>query len=303
SVHAIVNDAVGILKNTIDKKISITVKTEASADEATGDSSGIQNAILNLGINASHAMPDGGSLQISTRNVSLDDTYCTISTFDLIPGDYIEIEIKDNGSGIAPQNLDRIYEPFFTTKKQGEGSGLGLAAVYGTVQDHHGAITVYSEKDTGTVFHLYLPCSEKKKPNTPSKSEVIMGKGTILLVDDEDALLAIGKMTLEHLGYQVLQASNGAEARDLFREKHREIDLVIMDMIMPVMNGKDAFLEMKKIDPDCKVIIASGFSKSENLDELRDAGLAGFILKPFRSVALSQLIAEQLAPTDTSSSA
>lgn len=294
-MHSVIDDALGILRSTIDKKITLVTVTKAEASLVTGDHSGLQSALLNMGINASHAMPHGGELSISTRNLTLDADYCAVSAFDIEPGNYIEVEVRDNGCGIPPENLPRIFEPFFTTRKAGAGSGLGLAAVYGTIKNHQGAMHVYSEEGTGTVFHLYLPSSEQtERVSAPTESPVVSGTGTILLVDDEESILSIGKRILERMGYHVLSATNGQQAVELFRDHHPEIDLVITDMIMPIMNGREAFWEMKKIDARCKVIVASGFTQDENLDELYQAGLAGFIQKPYRNFELSQLVAEKL---------
>ena len=236
-------------------------------------------------------MPDGGKLEIETRNITLDKNYCNASPFDISEGDYIEIKVRDTGCGIPQENLSKIFEPFFTTKKQGEGTGLGLASVFGTIQDHHGAINVYSELGTGTVFHLYLPCSvEVVKKEVHTEVVSFQGSGQILLVDDEELIRATGKYILKNLGYTVTLAKDGLEAVEIFEKQHSEIDLVIMDMIMPKMNGSDAFWKMKAIDEKCKVIISSGFTKDESLSELKKAGLAGFIQKPFRVAELSALL-------------
>ena len=156
-VHEIIIATSVLLENSIDRRI--TLKMELAAEKCTiiGDSSQLQNALLNLAINASHAMPEGGMLTIASRNLPLDKPYCDASLFDIQPGEYLEIEVRDTGYGIAPEHVNRIFEPFFSTKEQGEGTGLGLAAVYGTVQQHSGAVTVYSEQGNGTIFHVLLP--------------------------------------------------------------------------------------------------------------------------------------------------
>ncbi len=294
-IHSIMDEAVTILERTLDKKISISTEKQAKNHTIVGYNTGLQSAFMNLGINASHAMPDGGKLQIETKNISLSGSYCNASPFEIEPGEYVEIEIRDTGCGIPAEKLPKIFEPFFTTKKQGEGTGLGLAAVYGTVQAHHGAVNVYSEVGIGTVFHIYLPCSgELVEPRTIINEEILIGSGLILLVDDEEIIRITGKLMIEEMGYEVMLAKNGREAVDVFQKRHADIDLVIMDMIMPEMNGSEAFMKMKEIDPDCKVVIQSGFSKEEGLSELRKLGLAGFIQKPYRDYELSQLLAKIL---------
>lgn len=236
-------------------------------------------------------MPDGGKLTISTDNTCLTQSDCDSSPFELEPGDYVKIVVRDTGVGIHPENLSRIFDPFFTTKKQGEGTGLGLAAVYGTIKSHHGAIYVSSEVGKGTKFSIYLPCSKNMIQQEQSKKKVIQGSGLILLVDDEEIIRDTGKDILEDMGYTVLLAENGSEAVELFKKHHTKIDVVVTDMAMPVMNGYDAFLKMKEIDPNCKIIISSGYTKDNNIAQLKEHGLAGFLRKPFTNDKLSQLLA------------
>ncbi len=293
-VHDIIDDTISILKSTIDKKIKLTVKKDAENFIIVGDNSELQNVFMNIAINASHAMPNGGKLQIETKNIQLDKTYCDASPFVIFPGEYIKIELRDTGSGIPLENLRKIFEPFFTTKEQGKGTGLGLATVYKTVQHHQGVIDVYSEVGEGTAFHILLPCSEESAGPRLVDAEVSKGSGQILLVDDEEIIRITGSYMLEEMGYEVLLAENGREAVEIFKDKSKVIDLVIMDMIMPEMNGSEAFLKMKDIDKDCKVIISSGFTKNESLIELRKRGLAGFINKPFRDFELGKILAKLL---------
>ncbi|MGL1891465.1 MAG: response regulator [Spirochaetaceae bacterium] len=293
-IHTIVDDTLALFNRSIDKKIRISASKNAEQSTVIGDNTALQNSLLNLGINASHAMPDGGELTIETRNIILNNNYCNSSPFDISEGNYIEITIRDTGNGITPDNINKIFEPFFTTKKQGEGTGLGLASVYGTIQDHHGVINVYSEIGIGTVFNLYLPCSDDVVKKNPMEKIVLEGAGQVLLVDDEELVRMTGKYTLEEMGYKVILAENGLEAIDIFEKNFHDIDLVILDMIMPKMNGTEAFEKMKKIDENCKIIISSGFTKDENLNELRKKGLTGFIQKPFRDYELSKLLSEIL---------
>jgi len=291
-IHKIIDDTVTIFERTIDKKITILSSKEAKICTVVGDNSALQNALLNLGINASHAMLNGGELLIKTRNILLNEHYCEISPFKIEPGEFIEIEVRDTGTGISPANLIKIFDPFFTTKESGKGTGLGLASVYGTIQDHHGVITVSSGLNKGTSFHILIPCSQNDVVLEDENKVVLSGSGQILMVDDEEIIRITGKHTLERMEYKVLLAKDGSEAVKVFKEKHSEIDLVIMDMIMPEMNGSEAFYKMKEIDENCKVIISSGFTKDENLNELKKAGLLGFIQKPFRDYELSKLIAK-----------
>ncbi len=297
--HDIIPDAADILKQTIDKKIEIIVETQAENSIVIGDRSGLQNSIMNLGINAWHAMPNSGSLMIVTRNIYLNEQYCSESSFELTPGDFLEISISDTGCGIPQNEIKNIFEPFFTTKEQGKGTGLGLSAVYGMVQDHDGAISVYSEEGAGTTFNIYLPCAKSKSikhnNNKSINEDINKHTATILLVDDESLLRTLGKALLEESGHKIILAENGKEAVDCFKENKDDIDIIILDMIMPIMNGEEAFTEIKNINPNQKIIIASGFTKNSKLDELAKRGIAGFIHKPFRKKELNDLIESTLS--------
>ncbi len=293
-IHDITNEAIAILERTIDKKIKISFVKEAQNHIVIGEKSALENALINLSINSSHAMSDGGEIILRTSNIRLNKTYCEVSQFHIKPGEYIKIEVRDTGSGIPPEYLQKIFEPFFTTKGQGLGTGLGLASVYGTIKNHNGAIYVYSEVGTGTVFHILLPCSRDSVESLQNIGEIITGEGLILLVDDEEIIRITGKDLLKEMGYDVILAKNGLEAVDVFKTRHKEIDLVIMDMIMPEMSGSEAFIKLKKIDKNCKVIIASGFTKDESLDQMKELGLCGFINKPYRDFELGKLLAQIL---------
>jgi PAS domain S-box-containing protein len=294
-IHTIIDETIALLNRTIDKKINISVSKNADLSIVVGDDSALENSLLNLAINASHAMPDGGELRIETRNITLNENYCASSPFELSEGNYIEIEVRDTGIGIDSENIKKIFEPFFTTKERGLGTGLGLASVYETIQNHLGAVSVNSEMGTGTVFHLYLPCTDEAASKEKINEIPLQGSGQVLLVDDEEIIRLTGKYLLEEMGFTVLLAENGLEALEIFKKANSEIDILIMDMIMPIMNGTKAFYRMREIDKNCKVIISSGFIKEENLNELKKAGLAGFIQKPFRKYELSRLLSEVLS--------
>jgi len=296
NVHSVIKDTAAILTKTIDKAITISLNTTATNDSIVGDNTELQNIFINLGINASHAMPDGGNLSFETRNIYLDQNYCEANAFKIAPGDYIEIAVKDTGCGIDQKIQNKIFEPFFTTKEQGKGTGLGLAAIYGTIQNHHGAINVYSEIDTGTVFRVYLPTStEITKPQPlENNKKTPKGSGKIILIDDEEIIRITGTHLLKDMGYKVFAFDNGLDAIEMFKKQHLEIDLIITDMIMPKINGSDTFYKLREIDSNCKVIISSGFTREESIAELKAAGLAGFIKKPFKSRELASLLEDVL---------
>lgn len=292
SIHQIINDTHVILSRTIDKKISIKMHLNANNDLVLGDVATLQSVLINLCINSSHAMSTGGTLSIRTKNREITKENCTQSSFEINPGSYIQIEVEDTGTGIPEKNIAKIFEPFFTTKEQGKGTGLGLAAVYGTVIEHNGAISVSSELNTGTLFTILLPLSDHHPHTQDIEEHNIKGTGLILLVDDEEIIRTTGSEMLEELGYNVLLAENGQKAINIFEQNHHNIDYVVMDMVMPVMNGRETFLKMISIDPKCKVIISSGFTQNENIMDLKEMGLAGFINKPFKDHQLSKLLIE-----------
>ena len=294
NLHDVIEETVKLLKNTIDKRIEIIRALEAERSIIVGDPSSLQNTILNICINSSHAMPEGGTIYISSRNNYLDSPYCTASPFELEPQEYIEIEIRDTGSGIAPELLEKVFDPFFTTKEKGQGTGLGLASAYGTVKQHKGALSLYSEIDRGTAVHILLPLAYEGTVTRPKEQVLKKGSGVVLVVDDENVMRITAKAILENLGYEVIPAENGREALRIYKQQEKRIDLVLLDMVMPVMNGRDCFIQMQEYDPDVRVILSSGFSRKEDLEEMKLSGLKGFIRKPYRSSALSQSVYEAL---------
>lgn len=293
-VLAIVKDVTEILARTLDRNIQIRVDAQAANTWVVGDDALLQNAFLNLGINAGHAMPAGGALGFKLMTRTLDGAFCDAVPFDLAPGDFLEIEVRDTGTGMSPEVRDRIFEPFFTTKEQGKGTGLGLSAVYGSVQDHHGAITVDSEPGRGTTFHIYLPLASRDQVTPAATALPEEGTGTLLFIDDDDLLRVTGRAMLERLGYTVFTAEDGRAGIELFRARKGQIDLILLDMIMPAMGGREALARIRDLDPDIPVVMCSGFSKGDDLANLGEYALAGFLHKPFRGVELAQVVARAL---------
>ena len=289
-IHSVVFNAIEIFKRTFDKKIKISINMAADNSTVLDANSAIENILLNLGINSSHAMPMGGEIFIETSNVILDDKFCSSSPFDLIPGLYVRLQFRDNGSGIPEGNLKKIFEPFYTTKKAGHGTGLGLASVYGNIQDLHGAIEVESRVGIGTAFIVFLPCTDEEESPVFPDEEILHGSGTVLLIDDEESIRNSVEAMLKVMGYDVLSASDGSEAIGIYRSRHSEIDIVLLDMIMPDINGAEAFALMKEINSRCNVVISSGYTRNIDPDELIKAGVAGFIKKPYKISELSRTI-------------
>jgi len=291
-MHEVIEGTVDLLGNTIDRRISIKTDLTAERRVVRGDLSQLQNALLNLGINAAQAVDGDGQISFSSRVVTLDPGYCMSSPFVLEHGQYIEVEVRDNGCGIERAHIDKIFDPFFTTKADKHGTGLGLASVYGTVKQHNGAVDIYSEVGVGSVFHILLPLDLTDEAEESVAAEPVRGSGRILVVDDEEVLRVTVKALLETLGYEVVLAENGMQAIDIFTERAEPIDLVLLDMMMPVMNGRDCFDALQKHSPDVKIILSSGFSHEEDLMALKEKGVKGFLRKPYSSAQLSAMFLE-----------
>lgn len=293
-IHDTIADVMGLLERTIDKKIQLSSRLTDGSPVIMGDHTQLQNALLNLGVNARDAMPQGGTLTYATDRKTLDDTSCRVLGLSLKPGQYLEISVSDTGVGMTKEVKEHIFEPFFTTKVVGKGTGLGLAAVYGTVLCHHGEIAVQSEPDIGSIFKIYLPLAEEYNSPVVGECEVVAGKGGILLVDDEEILREVGRDLLEELGYTVFLAEDGFRALEVYFAHRREISLVILDMIMPKMGGRETFLQMRELEPDVNVLFCSGFNSEGTGDELLKLGARGFVQKPYNRYVLSRAVAEAM---------
>lgn len=297
NLHSIIGEVIGILERTIDRKITIKQHLEAQTPNIRGDPTQIQNAIMNIALNARDAMATGGELLFRTLNTELDKSFCSACTFDITPGSYVNLSVIDSGTGMDEPTVKKMFEPFFTTKSPDKGTGMGLASVYGTIKTHNGAITVKSTPGKGTAITLFFPCEHLTVQSTPENhapQEVIHGDATILLVDDDPVVLDAAASMLERCGYTVIQSTNGKEAVSVFKEKRQHIDLVLLDIIMPGMNGKDTFHELHSIDPQVKVLLSSGYSINGEAQQILDEGAVDFIQKPFRRSELSRKIAEVL---------
>ena len=254
----------------------------------------IDQVLLNIYVNASHAMPQGGDLYVRTVNEVLSAEMT--GPYNVEPGKYIKISITDTGIGMDKATAKRVFEPFFSTKERGRGTGLGLASAYGIIKNHDGFITVYSEKGNGTTLNLYLPASvmeaEKKQL---INDEIQEGSGTVLLVDDEEIILSVAEEMIQTLGYNVLTAANGQAAIATYEAEKDTIGLVVLDLIMPGMGGGDVFDRLKAIDPDVKVLLSSGYSIDGQAAAIMKRGCRGFIQKPFSIQELSQKIGQIMA--------
>lgn len=276
-------------------KNEITIHSRYQEDcwSADADRGRIEMVLLSLYENASEAMSGHGDLYVETENVVLDMDH--VASYGLEPGNYVKISVTDTGVGMSKEIKERAFEPFFTTKQVGEGVGLSLASAYGIIRNHAGIINIYSEEGKGTTCNLYLPSSEKG-PGIAQKlrPEGVSGAETVLLVDDQDIVIDIGTQMLERMGYTVLLAKSGKEAIEVYSENINKIDIVILDMIMPDMDGGEAYDALRAIKPDVKVLLSSGHAINAQASEILNKGCNGFIQKPLTMRELSQKIREIL---------
>ena len=275
------------------KEIKIYKKYQKDIWAVKVDQAQIEQVLLNLYVNAWQAMPGGGDLYLQTENAVLDRKF--VRAIDLKPGKYVKMSVSDTGVGMDEKTRKRIFDPFFSTRKMGRGTGLGLASAYGIIKNHGGYINVASEKGEGTTFAMYLPATEEKVMREKKPTERLMkGEETVLLVDDEAMILDVGRQMLEKMGYEVITADSGKAALDIYRKKKDDISLVILDIIMPEMGGGETYDKMKKVNPDIRVLLSSGYSIDGEATEILKRGCNGFIQKPFSVSGLSLKLREIL---------
>jgi len=286
-----------LLERTLPKMIGIETQLGNDLKIINGDPVQIEQVIMNLSINARDAMPDGGILAFECENTILDDNYCKTHV-DVNPGEFVRLSISDTGKGMDTQTLEHIFEPFFTTKGTGEGTGLGLAMVYGIVKNHRGHITCESDPGNGTTFRVYFPVIEETGLREPAQqretSHTPQGNETILIVDDENFLRDLGQRMLTKFGYGVLTAPDGETAVQIYREQSAQISLVILDLIMPGIGGRNCLDLILEQDPSARVIIASGYSVDGPTKKELESKAKGFISKPFELNQLTRIVRQTL---------
>ena len=284
-----------LLSRTIPKTIRIDLRLSGSLESIKADQSQIGQVLMNLGVNARDAMPDGGTLTIETSNIQLDEEYCQ-EYIQSKPGSYVLLMVSDTGQGMDKETLSHIFEPFFSTKEPGKGTGLGLAIVHGIIKEHGGHITCDSEPGLGTTFKIYFPADEEERnPYIPTMENPIpRGTETILLVDDDEVVRELGTRFLNQFGYRVITADDGNKALEIFQREGEGVSLVILDLIMPVMDGKKCLEEILRINPNAKVVMASGHSESRSPNGFIKAGAKGYIQKPYEMRQLLTTIREIL---------
>jgi signal transduction histidine kinase/CheY-like chemotaxis protein len=294
-VNEIIQEAVRLLEHSIDKRIAILLTLSDRPACILCDKTQIQNALLNLAVNARDAMPAGGTLRFDTAEASIDAATDAFGGIVIPPGRYVRITVSDTGSGMDENVKSKLFEPFFTTKELGRGTGLGLASVYGTVKGHNGYICVDSSPGKGSVFTLHFPLREAPSPATPAAFPLMrQGTGTVLVVDDEELVRSVTAEMLSDAGCSVMTAGDGEEAVKRYRVHAREVDLIVLDLIMPKLHGYECFMEMKKINPDVKVIVTSGFAMDGGAEKAIEQGALGFIQKPFELGMFTKAIIDAL---------
>jgi PAS domain S-box-containing protein len=296
NINAVVTDTLHLLRRTIGEDIQLVTRLCDSLSNTRLDPDQLAQVIINLAINARDAMPHGGRLEIETQNVVLDDSY--VHNHGVVqPGKYVMLVVSDNGTGIEKALLPRIFDPFFTTKELGKGTGLGLSIVYGIVKQSGGYIWVYSEPGQGTTFKLYFPVTAAPVEAAVDRGELRpqTGESTVLVVEDETEIRQNLRECLHQLGYKVVEAADGVEALRTFEQRHREIDLVLTDLVMPHMSGHELAVNLARLDPQIALLFMSGYTEDNAVRrEILCKGSA-FLNKPFTVAELSAAVHGALA--------
>lgn len=285
-IHHLLFEIEQIIHQTLPKSIDIHSNIPANLWTISGDTTQLHQVFMNLCVNARDAMPEGGNLQIIAQNFMVDEQYARMH-IDAKVGAYVVVTVADTGMGIPPEIIHRVFDPFFTTKEVGKGTGLGLSAVLGIVKSHGGFIDVQSEVNKGSVFKVFLPAIESPTQETDDDLELLTGEQElILVVDDEAAITEITKTTLETYNYRVLTASDGIEAIALYAEYKDEIAGVLMDIMMPTMDGTTIIPLLRRLNPNVYVLAMSGLNSTEVVSQVQKLGFQGFLSKPFTTKEL-----------------
>jgi len=288
----IISEIEKIVKETFPRNIEIRTDIPHGLFTISGDATQLHQVMMNLCVNARDAMPNGGILSISAENSFIDENYAWMNT-EAKAGSYVYFSVSDTGIGIPSKILDRIFEPFFTTKEFGKGTGLGLSTALAIVKSHGGFMNVYSEVGKGTKFSVYLPAAKTELRNVEEQHlDFLMGHGeSVMVAEDEDSVREVTASILENNGYKVITACDGARAISSYAENIKEIKVILMDMMMPVMDGLDSILEIRKISPDIKIIAVSGLAEKDKLKNIADHTNA-FLPKPYTAEVLLKTIHE-----------
>jgi PAS domain S-box-containing protein len=295
-MHEVIRSVMSLLGHTIDRRVRIVESLGAAMSTVMGDYVQLQNSLLNLALNARDAMPEGGTLTFATEVAGPAEKNAETPSEEITYGSFLRIQVSDTGFGMDEKTRLRAFEPFFTTKEPGKGTGLGLTSVYGTIKNHNGLIELESQPKKGTVFTIYLPLVVKTEPAAIAElKQVRNGSGTVLFVDDEQTMRDMVGEILGDLGYTVVAKPDGIEAIEYYKRHHAEVDVIIVDMIMPRMGGYDCIKILKQINPDARILVSSGYSLVSDTQQIISKGIDGFIQKPFEINELSQAIFETLS--------
>jgi CheY-like chemotaxis protein len=297
NLNKAVEQTLKMLESALPKMVAIETRLAADLCTIDADPTQMEQMVMNLATNAADAMAEGGRLVMETGRETILAEQC-LTCGKTFSGEFALLRVSDNGLGIAEDDLQRIFEPFFTTKGLGQGTGLGLATVYGVVKGHGGHIQCQSRVGEGTTFTVYLPCqqiaSQGPAARDTAADKPAGGSETVLLVDDEEPLRALGQRTLKGAGYRVLTAPSGEKALELYKEAGSGIDLVVLDLSMPGMGGLKCLKEMMALNPALRVVIASGYAEEGQVGQSLEAGAAGFVAKPFSRAQLLNAVREAL---------
>jgi len=293
-INTVVTEALKMLRSSLPTTIEINQNINCNSS-IMADETHIHQILLNLGTNAAHAMSEnGGVLEVNLADVNIDSDI-TNKHGTLQRGSYVKLTVKDTGCGMSEETMERIFEPFYTTKEVGKGTGMGLSVVHGIVENHNGLITVDSKSEEGTTFEIFFPCVDDRKVIETEDSEIIDGQGEqILLVDDEQSLVDMATQMLQRIGYEVIAKTNSIEALEIFQEDPSKFDLVITDQTMPKMKGTELAKELMNIRPDIPIILCTGFSESVDSESAKAVGIREFVMKPVNREEISQIIREIL---------
>lgn len=313
--NEVIEETINILKRTFPPEIKIKLNLDPGLRPTKANPSQIVQMLMNLCVNARDAIeilsedtrrgaggePVGGVITMQTENVDLD-VFAASRYLNAKPGEYVCISVQDTGNGMSSKIMDRLFEPFFTTKGEKRGTGLGLAVVYGIVQTHSGFIDLQSQPGEGSTFKIYLPVNKDMKIQTKSavySPNLTAGKGTVLVADDDNQVKDMVLRALEKSGYSVITAENGYEAMVKYQENRDVIDLVVLDMIMPQMSGRECLFQLRKINPSVKVLIMTGYTTGGSAEDLLEEGAARVIRKPFELQVFTEAVQSVITSTDS----
>ena len=298
-LQSVIEDSLSMVQTTMKKSIKIEKEIDSSCGPILGDITQLQQVMVNLCTNASHALgKDGaGTLSVALNPIEIDERMSEEQALEIDPGSYACITISDTGCGMLPEVLERIFEPYFTTKKKGEGTGFGLSIVHGIVRKHRGVISAVSEEGVGTTFTLYFPLllsDSELQQRDAKRASSADGHGRILFVDDDETVLSMGREILESFGYTVITGTNGRRALETFEKDPAGFDVLVTDYSMPEMNGHELIRHVLKIRPDIPAILCSGYMEKIEGENLKELGHSAFLAKPLDWRELSRTIQDEI---------